>query len=179
MSNDSRAPEGDELSHAIREKVAEANKLQRQLSEAAIHARQVLESLRPTLDEIAAFMHRETGLDVIASHSPPSYLTEPLADSPTGRVAVDLREVTVPTEPPTNLIGGFQVHASLDGSLKILAFWSTGDCKHNVGTHCWSEPFDGNFGTPDQGSTVRRAAEALYSQRHKAAKFLLDTLSGS
>ena len=177
MSQDYKVPLGDDLSQAIREKVVEANKLQRQLSEAIVHARQVLEHLRQTLDDIAAFMHRETGLDVIAGQNAPKFVTEALSNSPTRRVATDVREVTVPTEPPANLVGGYQVGVSLDGSFQILAFWTTGDCAHNVGTHCWSELFAGTFGGPDQGAQVKRAAEALYSQRHKAAEFLLDTLS--
>ncbi len=176
MSIENLAHVGDELSQAIREKVAEANKRQRQLKEASVSARHVLETLRPTLDEIAAFMHRETGLDVISSQTTPTYLPDSLVDCPTARVAVDLRELTVPTDPPAILMGGFQAQVSLDGTLKILSFWSTGDCKNQVGKHCCTEVFEGKFGGAEQANTVKRAAESLYSQRHRAAEFLLDTL---
>ena len=129
-----------------------------------------------TLDEIAAFMHRETGLDVISSHELPVFLPQSLGNSPTTRVAAEMREVTVPTEPPVSLLGGFEVSVSLDLTLKVLAFWSTSDCKHTTGKHCWSEVSEGPIGGPGQGSIIRKAAEALYSQRHLAAQFLLDTL---
>jgi hypothetical protein len=179
MSIESKVPPGDELSVAIRAKVDEANQRQRHLNEAGVHARQILDALRPTLDEIAAYMHRETGLDVIAGSAAPVYLREPLSDSPTWRVATSLREVVVPTVPPTSLLGGFQTLVALDGTLRILAFWTTGGCQDSTSNHCWTELFEGRYQSADQGPTIKRAADSLRDQRHKAAEFLLDTLKES
>lgn len=175
MNSDAKALSSEALSQAIRDKVAEANKLQRHLTEATIRARGVLESLRPTLDEIAAYMHRETGLDVVAERHAPGYLLAPLTDTPTARVAVEFREITVPSEPPTSLLGGFQVRVSMDGDVTILAFWAAGDAREEIALHCWTESIQGTFTT--RADTIKRAAEALYSQRHHACEFLLDALS--
>jgi hypothetical protein len=176
MSEDSKVPLGDEISQEIRAKVAEANQRQRLLNEALVHAREVLAPLKPKLDEAAAYMHRETGLDVIAGHMAPAYLVDAFVESATRRVQAETREVTVPTVPPTTLHGGFQVEANLDGTFRIRAFWTTGDCQHSEASHCWSEVSEGRISGENRAAAIRAAGEAFLSKRHMAAEYLLDTL---
>jgi hypothetical protein len=175
-SSDSRVPVGDDLSREIRDKVAEAGVLQRRLNEAAVHARQVVDLLRPSLDEIAAYLHRETGLDVVAGHTLPKSLKEPLQDGHDQRVTVETREVSIPTVPPTAMIGGYQVQVSLNRSLEIVAFWGIGDCSCEDKSHCWSEQFSGHFGESDMVAAANLASKALLASRHEAAEHLLKVL---
>ena len=179
MSTEAKQLSSEVLSRAIREKVAEANQLQRHLSEAAIHARAVLSSLRPALDEIGAYMHRETGLDVVSGRQTPAYLTAPFTDTPSSRTAVEFREITVPTEPPTSLLGGFEVEVSTDGNVSILAFWSAGDSRSGVAVKSWTETFAGEYASLKASNTTVKAADALYGHRQLAAQFLLDALNAA
>jgi len=178
MSTEAKPHTSEALSQAIREKVAEANKLQRHLSESAIRARGVLSSLRPTLDEIGAYMHRETGLDVVAGHGTPGYLTAPFYDTASTRTTIEFREIVVPTEPPTSLMGGFQVQVSIDGKVSILIFWAAGDSRSGVAVRSWSDTIEAEFASLGPSRTTAKAAEALYSRRLQAAEFLLEALSG-
>lgn len=177
MSTDAQSLSSEALSRAIREKVAEAKTLQRHLSEAAVRARGILDSLRPTLDEVAAYMYRETGLDVVAARQAPVLLPNPLTDTPGARVAVEYREITVPSEPPVALVGGFQVEVRIDGAVSILSFWAAGDPRRGVPTNTWTETTEMvDSAGPDRAGLVRRAAEGLYAQRHRAGEFLLEAL---
>lgn len=172
-SSDSRVPVGDELAREIRDRVAEAGNLQRKLNEAQVHTREVVVTLRPALEEIATYLHRETGLDVLSAHTVPVSLKHPLHNGHDQRVTTETREVTVPTVPPTAIVGGFQVQVSVNGDLEILAFWGIGDCSCEDKSRCWSEQFSGRLGDPDTAIT---AANALFAARHEAAEDLLKAL---
>jgi len=74
-------------------------------------------------------------------------------------------------------LGGCHVLVGLDRTLKILAFLAIGECEQGSGGRCWSELVEAEYGTPNQTSAVKKAAESLFCQRQRGAEFLLESLS--